>query len=89
MLTVRFEELLSWVAPRIIKSSNRRLCTLPQERLIITLRYLATGDAQFTIAPIYRVSPTTDARIILEITTVIWEEVCKRYYLKHPNTEKQ
>ena len=52
MSNVRFEQLLSWVAPYIAKSSSRRPCTSPSERLAITLRYLSTGDSQFTIASI-------------------------------------
>jgi len=58
-------------------------------RLIITLRYLATGDAQFTISSCYRVSPTTTGRIILETTSVIWQELCKRDYMKAPSTEDE
>ena len=53
----RFEELLSWVAPFIVKSSRSRDVATPSERLCITLRYLSTGDAQGTIASYYRVSP--------------------------------
>ena len=47
MSNEKFETILSWVAPLIAKSSKRRPTTSPAERLIITLRYLATGDAQF------------------------------------------
>lgn len=75
MSTQRFEQLLSWIGPHIYKSSNKRPCTSPAERLIITLRLLATGDAQFIIASSYRVSPTTIGRIVLETTTVIWNEL--------------
>lgn len=89
MTNVRFEQLLSWIAPYIFKSSDRRPSTSPAERLIITLRYLATGDAQFTISSSYRVSPTTTGRIILETTTVIWQELCKRGYMKSPSTENE
>mgnify|MGYP001795563327 CR=1 FL=1 len=46
MSLIQFEELLSWVAPYIVKSSKRRPTTSPAERLVITLQYLATGDAQ-------------------------------------------
>ena len=85
----RFEQLLSWVAPYIFKSSERRPNTSPHERLSITLRYLATGDSQFTIGCSYRVHPTTIGRIILETTTVIWNQLCKRGYLDHPNNEEK
>ena len=89
MSTQRFELLLSWVAPFIYKSSKRRPSTSPAERLIITLRYLATGDAQFTIASSYRVSPTTISRIIRETTIVIWDVLCDRDYMRAPNSLKE
>ena len=50
MSTIEFEELLSWVAPLIVKSSKSRPTASPAERLIITLRYLATGDG-FAMKP--------------------------------------
>ena len=89
MSPLRFEELLSWVGPPIFKSNMRRSCASPEERLSLTLRYLATGDSQFTISTGYRVSPTTTGRIILETTNIIWNQICKRGYLKHPNSEKE
>ena len=89
MSTTNFEQILSWVAPYISKSSSRRPSTSPAERLIITLRYLATGDAQFTIASSYRVSPTTISRIVRETTSVIWRELCKRNYMAHPNSSEE
>ena len=50
MDTRTFEDLLSCVAPIIQKSSLRRSTATPAERLCVTLRYLATGDSQTTIA---------------------------------------
>lgn len=89
MSTQKFELLLSWVAPLIVKSAKRRPTTSPAERLIITLRYLATGDAQFTIASSYRVSPTTISRIIRETTAVIWDVLCDKDYMRAPNSLKE
>ena len=89
MSPIQFEELLSWVALYIVKSSKRRPTTSPAERLIITLRYLATGDAQFTIASSYRVSPTTVSRIIRETTNVIWDVLCEKGYLSTPSTQEK
>ena len=40
-----FELLLSWVAPRIQKSSKRRPTATPDERLRAAFYYLATRDA--------------------------------------------
>ena len=44
MYTRTFEDLLSWIAPIIQKSSLRRSAATHAERLSVTLRYLATGD---------------------------------------------
>lgn len=89
MSVQRFEQLLSWVGPHIIKDNFKRACTSPSERLVITLRYLATGDAQFTIASSYRVSPTTVGRIIFETTSVIWNKLCDKGYMTCPSNERQ
>ena len=67
----RFEELLSWVAPSIKKCSKLRDVATPSERLCINLRYLATGDAQATIASCYRVSTPVVGRIILNTWTIL------------------
>ena len=59
MDTTQFENLLTMIAPRIQKSSLKRECISPSERLCVTLRYLTTGDAQSTIAINFRISPTS------------------------------
>ena len=59
MSPTKFEELLSWVAPRIEKSSVRYELIAPEQHLCVTLRYLATGDAHVTIATSYRINPTS------------------------------
>ena len=70
----RFEELLSWVAPSIIKCSKFRDAVTPSARLCIILQYLVTGDTQATIASRYRVSPPVVSRIT--------EAVAQRYSIK-------
>ena len=67
MTPSRFEQLLSWMAPSLLKCSKYRDVATPSERLCITLRYLATGDAQATIASCYRVSPPVVSRIIRNV----------------------
>ena len=86
MSPVRFEQLLSWVAPFITKSSKFRVFASPSERLCITLRYLATGDSQLTVACSYRVSPSVVSRIIRETCGVLWTELTKQGYVKCPTT---
>ena len=89
MLPDKFEKLLSFVAPLILKSSERREAISPEERLCITLRYLVTGDAQITIAASYRVSPTTVGRIISETCEAIWLVLIREGCLKAPSTPEE
>ena len=67
MLPSVFELLLSMKT-----KTNMRDPISPSERLTVTLRFLATGDAQVTIAASYRISPTTVGHIIKETCQVIW-----------------
>ena len=43
----QMEEVLKWVAPKIYKRETRADVIGPAERLCVTMRYLATGDAFF------------------------------------------
>ena len=77
------------VAPKSLKSCVKREAIQPGERLSVTLRYLATGDAQTTIAASYRMSKTSVSRIVKETTEVIWTELFKAGYLKVPSSEDE
>ena len=89
MMPTKLEELLSWVAPKIVKSSVKREPIGPEERLCVTLRYLSTGDAHVTIAASYRISPTTISRIVKETTEAIWESLIENNYLNPPQTKNE
>ena len=78
MTPTKLEELLSWVAPKIEKSSVRREPIGPEQRLCVTLRYLVTGDAHVTIAASYRISPTSVGRIIKQTTGGIWDVLLEK-----------
>ena len=73
MSAMQYEELLSMVAPKIQKSSEKRKCIGPSERVCVTLRYLTTGDSQTTIAMNYRISPSSVGRIIYETCLALWQ----------------
>ncbi len=75
------------MAPKILKSSQKREVIEPGKRLSVTLRYLVTGDAQTTIAASYRMNKTSVSRIIKETTDVIWDVLMKAGYLKVPKNE--
>ena len=80
------EVLLAKVAPRILKSSKREFID-PSERLCVTLRYLATGDAQTTIAANFRISPTSIGRIIEETCPEIWNALVEDYIAPSKSSE--
>ena len=83
----KFEEILSYVAPKIIKCSVRREPIGPSKRLCVTLRYLVTGDAQTTIAAIYRMSRSSVSRIIKETSDALWSALVDNGYSKAPEKE--
>ena len=83
MMPSKFEELLSFIAPLITKSTYRAIPAA--ERLCVTLRYLVTGDAQVTIAASYRISPTSIGRMIFECCEAIWLVLLDKGYMKVPS----
>ena len=85
MSVMQYEELLSMVAPKIQKSSEKRKCIGPSERLCVTLRYLTTGDSQTTIAMNYRISPSSVGRIIYETCEALWQVL--ENYLECPESD--
>jgi hypothetical protein len=86
MSVIQYGELLAMVAPIIQKSSQKRECIRPNERLCVTMRYLATGDAQTTIAMNYRISPSSVGRIIYKTCQALWQVLSPKY-LQCPKNE--
>ena len=89
MSQTKFEEPLSYVAPLIIKASEKREPIGPSERLCVTLRYLVTGDAQSTMPLSYGISKTSVSRIIKETTDALWKVLSEREFFKAPSSEKE
>ena len=86
MTPTKFEELLQYVAPHILRDSTRREAIQPEERLCVTLRYLVTGDAFNTIGTSYRMSGTTVGRIVKETCSVLWDVLLENGYLSVPQS---
>ena len=70
-----FEEVLRLVGPRLVRRELTRRPVLPEERLAVTLRYLATGESRRSLAFAFRISHQTICAIIAETTTLISEEM--------------
>ena len=85
----RFEKLLSQVAPSIIKCLKFHDVATPSERLCINLWYLATGDAQATIASCYCVSPPIVGGIIRNMCDALWAILNSKEYLKAPENNNE
>ena len=84
----RFEHLLSLVGPFITKSQCRsREPIPPNERLMLTLRYLASGDSQQSLSFAFRVGRSTASQIIRGTCEGIWQALHSNY-LKAPVTSE-
>ena len=84
----RFEHLLSLVAPLISKQTTRfRKPVSAEQRLVVTLRYLATGETQqFSFG--YRIGKATMSKILKETSEAIFQTL-KDQFLKRPNYQKE
>lgn len=76
-----FEKLLSKISLRITKRSFRRECISSRDKLIITLRYLATGESFRSLMYSYRVHESTISLFIPVVCRAIYQEL-KADYLK-------
>ena len=82
-----FEILLRLTAPIIQKKVTKmRQPVSADQRLLVTLRYLTTGDAHTTIAANYRMNPTTVGRIISETCNALWDKLKEAGHIRIPST---
>ena len=85
----RYNHLLGMVAPFITKKDTRlRKSISADERLSLTLRYLASGSMQESLSFSYRIGRSTVSTIIHDVCTVLWN-VLKIDYLRSPSTEEE
>jgi hypothetical protein len=61
------------------KSTNMRMPISPEERVALTLRYLAHGDSMQFIAITYRIGHSTVCGIINSTTRAIWKTLSPTY----------
>ena len=85
----RFEHLLSLIAPLITKDdTNFRKAIPADQRLMLTLRFLASGDSQVSLHYLFRMGKKTVSRIIAETTDAI-QSTLMEDYMKTPSTTSQ
>lgn len=69
-----FNQLLTLVEPKIRKENTKFRKAIPSnERLALTLRYLATGDSFASLSLVFRISKSSISHIIPEVCTAIIE----------------
>ncbi|XP_067208135.1 putative nuclease HARBI1 isoform X1 [Linepithema humile] len=86
MRTDLFDRLVEMVTPFIQRqNTNMRECISPRDRLSLTLRFVATGEAYRSLEYSMRIPTCKISRIIPETSRVIYE-VLRKDYLKTPST---
>ena len=89
MAPERLEHLLSLVGPKIAKKQCKSRNPIPpEERLVLTLRYLATGDSQQTQSFAFRIGRATVSNISKETCAALWEAL-NETYLRVPSTVQE
>ncbi|KAH1016988.1 hypothetical protein HUJ05_007726 [Dendroctonus ponderosae] len=79
-----FKKLLIRNSPHVTKQSITRKCTSALDKLIITLRYLATGESFRNLMYNFRIHESTISLFIPVVLKAIYEEL-KDNYLKVPD----
>ncbi|XP_039310136.1 uncharacterized protein LOC120358799 isoform X2 [Solenopsis invicta] len=80
----RDEQLVQMTEPYLIKKSSRAL--IPELRLLITLRYLCTGDLPLTVALAFRVGESTVREVVKEVCNILIK-ILEPLYLSPPTKE--
>lgn len=75
-----FAKLLNMVKHKITKSdTNFRKSISPEEKLLITLRYLATGESYKSLMYNYRIHDSTISLFVPEVCEAIYDELKTKY----------
>lgn len=83
-----FERLLDMIYPFILKKDVVREAIKPNLRLMVTLRYLASGCDYGNLEDSFKIPKSTISKIVAETTKVIWE-VLSTKYIKCPETSSE
>uniref|UniRef100_A0A914V4L2 DDE Tnp4 domain-containing protein n=1 Tax=Plectus sambesii TaxID=2011161 RepID=A0A914V4L2_9BILA len=84
MSPASFDLLLSKLSPQLRKTSMRPAIST-EERLVVTLRYLATGQSFRALGFSFRIAYSTISLIVRECCEAIWT-VLKDEYMRCPST---
>ena len=68
-----YNEILTSIKPLIQKqNTNMRNAIAPEEKLSLTLRFLASGASYRDLAFSFRVSPSTTSQIVPEVCSALY-----------------
>ena len=81
----RFEHLSSLLRDQFTRKHHIRQPIPPEERLAVTLRYLAMGNTKRSIAFEFKMGRSTVSSIIDEVCEVLWDALAD--YVKPPSTK--
>ena len=85
----RFEHLITLVGHRIEKRTTRiREPISASQRIVLTLRYLATGEFQQSLTLSYRIGKSTVCQIVSEKSLSILYNSLKDPYMKTPSSKE-
>lgn len=80
----RFDHLAGMIRDKITKKRHIREPISPEERLAVTLRYLATGDSQHSLWFLFKLGRSTVNGIINEVWEELWNALS--HYVKPPTS---
>ena len=80
----RFDHLLSLVHDGLVKRFHIDKPISPEERLAVTLRYLATGDSQTSIGFLFKLGRSSVSGIIEEVCDELWRALSPEYSMRPP-----
>ena len=82
----RFDHLLSLVNDDLCpKASHFRQCISSEGKLLVTLRYLASGDSQQSQSFSFQLGKSTVSKIVKQTCNALWERLSGTY-MKFPST---
>ena len=85
----RMEHLLSLAAPLIVKKdTNFQKAIPPAQRLMLTLRFFASGDSQISLTYLFRMGKKTVSRVISETSEALYEVLSKMHLNAPKNSEE-
>ena len=91
MIKEKFDTLVTLVRTYLSKRSCNSVVRAEisvEERLALTIRYMATGNSQISLSFSFRVGKSTMSGILKETCEALWQ-VLQPVYVKAPSNEEE